>query len=495
MQSRWENGIGVCAALFILAVGCSDSSSPGSSGSSAKAVWQPCHDSFECATVEVPVDYDVPDGAKIPLAILRAPATNPEARIGSIVINPGGPGAPMVDRLVAQYGTLRLAFARAAERFDFVAFDWRGSGRSAPLRCVDDAFFDELRGAGLTLEAPGDVERLESLARRLADGCRAATSDAMLASLHTENAARDLERIREALGEEKLSYLGLSYGTWLGATYATLFPERVRAFVLDAPVFLPVDARAQIERRARSHSAALERFFAACGADPGCAFHGGEGAAAVAAAFDAVVDRAARGELRAGEGVLSVSDGALAVTEALRSDDRRTFAEDLAKAETGDATALRARADAASGKRADGTYDGSIQTLVAIGSLDLPLAGATSDLAAFLGSLRATSRSARSASIPWALIVGWPWARRAPARPISAPSAAPMLVVSTRHDPLAVHEDGVALVDAFANGSRLVTFEGDGHVAILHSDCVRSIATDYFLDPSSPPRATTCAPD
>ncbi|MBX3197291.1 MAG: alpha/beta fold hydrolase [Labilithrix sp.] len=458
----------------------------------AGTAWAPCHETFECATIRVPVDYGAPDGETIPLALIRAPATDPEARLGAIVVNPGGPGVAMVDRLVSEYGVLRLAFARVFERFDVVAFDWRGVGRSAPLRCVGDAFLDEVRSAGLGLATPADVAETERLAKALAAGCRASAGDAMLEGLHTENAARDLDRVREALGEPKLDYLGLSYGTWLGATYATLFPERVGAFVLDTPVFSsPTDNAGRIERRAAAHDAALERFFTACGDDASCAFHGGAGARAVAAAFDALFSGG--GGARSDAGVaLTAVDAALAVTGALRADDRDAFAVDLAAAEAGDATALRARADVAAGKRADGTYDGAIEALVAIGALDLPFAEGTtaSDLGARLAALG--SRSALAASIPWALAIDWPWRRRAPAAPISAPSAAPILVVATRHDPVTPYEDAALLVKALANGSHLLTYEGGGHVALFRSDCVRGIVADYFLDPSRPPSSATC---
>ncbi|MCW5834929.1 MAG: alpha/beta hydrolase, partial [Labilithrix sp.] len=191
-------------------------------------------------------------------------------------------------------------------------------------------------------------------------------------------------------------------------------------------------------------------------------------------------------------GGLSAVDAALAVTGALRADDRDDFAADLAAAEAGDVTALRARADAAAGKRADGTYDGSIEALVAIGALDLPFAAGTTagDLGARLAALG--SRSALPASIPWALAIDWPWRRPGPAAPISAPSAPPLLVVATRHDPVTPYEDGERLVEALANGSHLLTYEGGGHVAVLRSDCVRGIVAEYFLDPSRPPASATC---
>ncbi|OJY26140.1 MAG: hypothetical protein BGO98_36835 [Myxococcales bacterium 68-20] len=485
----------VAMLAFAFAAGCDgDEAASGA----RRTEWKPCHDTFECTTVNVPVDYSAPGGPTIPIAVIRAPARDPEARLGALVVNPGGPGAPMVDRLVDEYGMLRLAFARVFERYDVVAFDWRGVGRSAPLACVDDAFFDELRAADLTLETPLAAPRLEQLARTLAEGCRASAGDAMLESLHTENAARDLDRIREALGESKLDYLGLSHGTWLGATYATLFPDRVGAFVLDAPVFLPADNLARIESRAKAHDAALDRFFTTCGADPSCAFHGGEGGAAVAQAFDAVLARASRGEILVdGSRSLSSTDAALAITAELRADEPSSLAAGLAKAEAGDGSALHARADAAAGKRADGSYDDGVQGQIAIGALELPFAPGTkmADLRSSLDALRARARSANSASIPWALAVGWPFHRREPAPAISAPSAAPMLVVAATYDPLTPHEDGVRLVGALANGSHLLTYEGGGHVALLHSDCVRGIVTDYFLDPSTPPRRAVCAPD
>jgi pimeloyl-ACP methyl ester carboxylesterase len=188
--------------------------------------WRDCHDGFECATARVPLDYAHPHGRKVRLAVIRHRALDPEHRIGSLFVNNGGPGMSAVD------------FVRTApppafsllSRFDVVAFDPRGVGGSDPA--VD---CDELAPFALMTPDTFDQHRLVERGRAIANRCLN-RDPAFLASLTTGNAARDMDRLRAAVGDRRLNYLGISWGGMLGETYTSLFPGRTRAILLDAPI-------------------------------------------------------------------------------------------------------------------------------------------------------------------------------------------------------------------------------------------------------------------
>jgi pimeloyl-ACP methyl ester carboxylesterase len=387
------------AAWALLGAACGSSDG---APDATRVTFTPCEGDYECATVLVPVDYADPSGPKIPIALLRAPAKEPSERLGAVVVNPGGPGQAFVERLSTTYPVLSAAFSEATTKFDVVTFDWRGIGRSAPIACTDDAFFERLRATDLTLATPGSREAVTELRTALLSGCLAKADARLLGAMNTENAARDLDRIREALGEEKLNYLGFSYGTWLGATYATLFPDRVRAFALDSATVLARDLESDIGEQAASYDLGFSRFFEACARDAGCKLRGAGASAtepaAVGTRLDALVDKArAGGGLPAGARRLSLVDLQFALADGLRTADWSGLASDLAAAEAGDASKLLESADAVIGRTADGHYD-----------------------------------------------------------------------------------------------TTLLTYEGDGHAAALHSACVRDVVTQFLLDPTKPPSKTSC---
>jgi pimeloyl-ACP methyl ester carboxylesterase len=334
----------IASTISLLGAACGGGGAAGAATGDGRAVFTSCEGDYECATIEVPVDYGKPAGDKITIALLRAPAKDPAARLGTVVVNPGGPGQAFVERLATTYPVLSAAFSEATTKFDVVTFDWRGVGRSSPIGCKDDALFDRLRSTDLTLESPGSEQAVRDLRVALL-ACLGHGDPQLLAAMGTENAARDLDRIREALGEEKLNYLGFSYGTWLGATYATLFPDRVRAFALDSATVLSGDLEDDIAGEAASYEVGLKRFFEACARDAQCKLRGPGAAAtdpaAVGTRLDAIVAKSkAGGGLPAGARTLSVVDLQFALADGLRTADWRRLAADLADADVGDATNL-----------------------------------------------------------------------------------------------------------------------------------------------------------
>ncbi|HEY8173627.1 MAG TPA: alpha/beta fold hydrolase, partial [Dehalococcoidia bacterium] len=232
------------AFLAVFVSACSDSNkeaSPTASDASptvaASATFQPevldwsaCDDSLECATLDVPLDYADPAGKTIPLALARRPADDGSARIGSLLVNPGGPGASGVD--LARQADLVFP-QELLDRFDIVGFDPRGVGESDAVDCGDR--FDDYFGLDPTPDDDAERQALIDGARTFVQRCEEHSAD-ILPHVDTTSAARDMDVIRTALGEDKLTYFGFSYGTYLGATYADLFPDRVRAFALDGAV-------------------------------------------------------------------------------------------------------------------------------------------------------------------------------------------------------------------------------------------------------------------
>lgn len=202
--------------------------------------WQECGPNLDCATVEVPVVHTDPGGLTIGLAVARHRATDPARRIGSLLTNPGGPGGPAAEgiRMIGTPMDPGVYSPELLARYDIVGMDPRGVGESDGVRCLSDAEREAGLAADLdpTLTAGLPREAVDAQTRDLADGCAAGIDPGLLANMATDDVARDMDLVRAALGEEQISYLGVSYGTLLGATYATLFPDRVRRMVLDAPV-------------------------------------------------------------------------------------------------------------------------------------------------------------------------------------------------------------------------------------------------------------------
>ena len=191
--------------------------------------WSVCGDN-KCARLTVPIDYAHPDGDTLRLSVLKVPSTSPAQRIGSLVVNPGGPGGS---------GVLYAAGAgftdKVSSAYDVVGFDPRGVGTSSPVKCLNDRELDDFLGGDPTPDTKTEELKLAAAAKFLADKCKA-NGGALLGHVSTIDVAKDMDVLRAALGETKLDYLGKSYGTFLGATYADLFPTKVGRFVLDGVI-------------------------------------------------------------------------------------------------------------------------------------------------------------------------------------------------------------------------------------------------------------------
>lgn len=490
------------ASAISVVAGCGDDEGSGGNGASGGAggaggagggsslAWEDCYTNLQCATVDVPVDYTAPDGAHIGIRIVRIAAGG--ERRGAVLVNFGGPGVPGVSTLAAIAAQLPLVLPETSDSFDLIGFDWRGAGQSNPLHCLEDAEYDAIRDYPYDPTTPAEQMLHEDGAAQFQDGCVANNDADFIASVHSENAARDMDEIRRALGDDLLHYVGISYGSWLGATYATLFPDQVGAMVLDSPLGT-LAPPASLLRRAEAQEAALNRFIADCAADAGCAFHGGTDVTTVETALDAVLADITAGNVDAGGAPLSRTRASGAIFYFLNGGTPRwpQLAAALADAETSDGAALAAASDLGVFKGPDG-YANYLDALLPIVCLDqpFPTTFTWTDYWSAIDGLDATAPRMGHSINAGGTCIGWPVI--VDQADISAPTAPPVLLLAGRHDPSTPYEGADELRAALDNGSHLVTYEGDGHGLISISACVRGLVDAFMVDPTVAPSTTTC---
>ncbi len=441
---------------------------------------------LECATLSVRRDYAASDGETIDIAVARAATADDDLRIGSLVFNPGGPGGSGIEFLT---NVAAVVPPELTERFDLVSFDPRGVGASTAIDCDTD--FDD----DVTLLVAGDDAGWDALvaeAEGRADTCTA-ESLALEPYVGTNNAARDLDALRAALGDDQLSYVGFSYGTRLGATYAELFPDRVRALVLDGAV-KPTDDLALIGlEQGPGFDAALESYSDACDADPDCAltdvgptldvYTGLVEEIAAVSGFP--TDDAGR--------VLTPGELQLGVAAALYSTQLwPVLADALFAAETeGDGSLLQVLADTYLGRQPDGTYDNSQLAGLAINCADDPSRPP-------LDEVRAQAELGAEASAYFADFLRASTGCIGTADPIDpiaigpADGAAPILVIGTTGDPATPYQWAVEMAEVLSSGV-LYTVEADGHTAFLSVPCVDDVVIDYLVDLELPDENSGCA--
>ena len=458
--------------------------------------WRPCSSGFRCARLLVPVDYTRPAGRRFSLPLVRLPATDPGHRIGAIVLNPGGPGGSGV--AYARQARSVLSAAVLA-RFDVVGFDPRGVGGSRPaIRCMTGPQLDTYLD---TNDNPADAAQMSTVlseSRFFAQACAHAAGP-LLPYVGTAEAARDMDVLRAALGEQKLTYLGKSYGTYLGTYYAQLFPHNVRALVLDGALDPAETATDQNIVQAEGFQVAFRSFATDCVQRSGCPLGSGGSSAAVTAAIarlQALLNRAEVTPLANDLGDGRPGNEALMTAGVLAALYSKAYwpllRQALSSAFAGDGTLLIELADALMERNGNGTYSNLAESNMAINCVDRSW---PRDLSAWRAAASAARRDAPQfgEAIMWGSLpcAYWP-VRGARVPAMRAVGAPPILVVGTTRDPATPYRWAQALARDLSTGV-LLGWNGDGHTAyMMGSSCVNSIVDRYLLDGAPPKSGTVC---
>jgi len=458
--------------------------------------WTPCDDGFRCARLLVPFDYSRPAWKRFSLPVIELPAADPRQRLGALVVNPGGPGGSGVQYALAA----RTVIAPAVrDRFDVVGFDPRGVGGSQPaVHCLTGPQLDRYYTTDDTPDTPGQLAQLVTESKLFATGCEK-DSGALLPWISTPNAARDLDLLRAALGEPKLTYLGKSYGTYLGAWYAQLFPEHIRALVLDGALD-PDATSADINRtQAGGFEVALRSFAANCLTLSSCPLGQHTTVAAAIARIQALLNRVTRTPLANDLGDGRAANGALlteGIVAALYTTAYwPTLRTGLQQAFGGDGTTLIELADALLERNeATGSYTNLPDANMAINCVDRPW---PRSLAAWRSAAASAQRAAPQfgAAVVWGSLpcAYWPVSSD-PLPHITAPGAPPILVVGTTRDPATPYRWAQALSRELSSGV-LLGWNGNGHTAyMMGSSCVDSYVDSYLISGAVPRSGTVCPP-
>lgn len=502
--------------------------------------WSACGSALQCANLRVPLNYAAPASGDIRLALVRRPAENPAKRVGSLVVEPGGPGVSGVEFVRASRGTVNTA---AREVMDVVGFDPRGVGKSEPVECLNDAQTDEFiaadppgpsvpeadpvtsgsPGSGAAPDTPSDPvsggpafgsaaspaatpapsdpryddgQGLLETSREFGTSC-AARTPRIVPFMATVDVARDLDILRAALAEEKLNYLGYSYGTLIGATYAEYFPARVGRMVLDGAMDPSLDATQISQQQSVSFQTAFERFVLSCTAGPDCPL-GTDPTVGMARLQNFIAGLDAN-PLRTDDPdrplTQSLAVNALAGSMYRPQSGWPLLESGLAAALGGDGEPMLQIADAFIERGPDGEYLSNSQAaMYAVTCLDdteRPDAARAEELAAawtpqspIMGPLLA-----------WSMLPchTWPVAAVGGPSQISAAGAPPILVVGTEFDPATPYSWAVALASGLQSGVLLTWAGGDGHLAYNRgSDCVDRVVNGLLVDGRPPAGDTVC---
>lgn len=452
--------------------------------------WEQCGD-FQCATAAAPIDWDDPSGGDIELALIRQPAQ--EDRIGSLFVNPGGPGVSGYDFVADSLDT--AVPEPIQDRYDIVGFDPRGVGRSSAVTCLEDDDLDRLLYGSAAGSRGSDTWLNTQNERTHAFGQACLTkSGALLANVDTVSTARDLDMLRAAVGEEHLDYLGFSYGAYLGTVYAGTFPDRVGRLVLDGAID-PALGDAQLTiGQAQGLEAALRAYLAACMPAATCPFQGTVDDAM--ATVRGILDAVSKNPIASTDGRLLTADTLLIAIAAPLYDAETWPALDtlFATVVAGQAEFALTIADGYYGRTPDGEYESNLmEALRAVRCLDYPVQNSVSVMkehgkaltqaAPYLGPYLAYGDLA---------CLSWPFRSERTPAPITAPGAAPILVLGTTNDPATPYAWAVAVASQLESGV-LVTLQGEGHTALgAGNACVDATVEQYLLDGVVPAADVVC---
>ncbi|MCC3292334.1 alpha/beta hydrolase [Arthrobacter sp. zg-Y1110] len=456
---------------------------------SQEVTWSDCEGDFRCATVTVPMNYADPDAGTVELSAILADADG-EAR-GTILINPGGPGGSGHD--VVLQSMENITSDRLRENFNILGFDPRGVGRSTPVKCLSDKEMDEARAEYIDPSTPEGLTASRLSAKEFADACAEETGE-LLGFVDTASAARDMDILRAIAGDEKLNYLGFSYGTYLGATYAELFPDKTGRLVLDGALD-PASSNEEITLgQAAAFEKAIRAYVEDCVTGSNCPLEGSadEGIATIRellASVEASPMTAADGR------VVTISTFVSGFILPLYDDGNwPVLSQALETAMEGDPTYMLRLADISADRAEDGTYrSNSTVAFNAVNCLDYPMTADDAQMAADALELEAASPTiGKYLAYGGVTCEAWPHGPVNEPHPIKAAGAADLLVIGTTGDPATPYEWSQALA-AQLESAVLVTWEGEGHTAYGRgSQCIEDTVDDYFVDGTVPKDNVVC---
>ncbi|MET0286372.1 MAG: alpha/beta hydrolase [Polyangiales bacterium] len=441
----------------------------------AALTWSACGDAgYQCASF--PSD-------NVRLALTKLPARG--ARLGSLVWNPGGPGASAIDYMPA---LVDLLSAQVLERYDVIAVDPRGVGHSDPILCHDK--LQQLYSVNPSPESEPQWAAVDAVAKQFADDCANKYPRELLASLGTERVVADFELLRQRLGEDKLNYLGFSYGTAIGARYAAAHPDKVGRFVLDAPVDLALDPFEISLQQARSFEQALSNYFAWCNAER-CPWAKGD----PRTTFNALLQQVEATPLPGTDRPCGPGELVQGVVAFLYGGEQgwEVISDDLTLASEGDGSGLVDSTDLYLERDLDtGVYSNITEANYAVNCLD--------DDPLTLAQIRAQEAAFRSAAPIFGMPIlthmlvcaHWPAQGKKPAAPSNVTSA-PFMVIGTTQDPATPFAWAQATAQRLGPSAHLFTYDGEGHTAYAREiPCVDAVVDAYLLNGTLPAAPARC---
>ncbi|HEY0507437.1 MAG TPA: alpha/beta hydrolase [Blastococcus sp.] len=443
---------------------------------------------FECGRTEVPISYDEPEGATLPLFLMRVVMADQTERIGSLVVNPGGPGRSGADAAIGLALTLP---PEVLSRFDLVGFDPRGVGLSTPVECIPDDLKEERTASEPRPTTAEQLDEKFALAREVADGCAEEYGDA-LGTFNTVDTARDMDQLRASLGDEALTYLGYSYGTTLGSTYAELFPDKVRALVLDAAVDPDPDVQGDAEQRAAAFEAGFDAYAANCvGLIAGCPV-GGDPRQFV----QDLLGQSGQTPIpssKAGETRQATPGVVMAAVQAALYDTAAwpQLAQSLAAGQRGDSAGLFSLADSYSGRLEDGTYSNLLDANLAVNCADTEQTFTEDEVRGLVAEWNAKYPLFGAGSAAELFTCSVWEAGRTPLPERDAAGSAPIVVVGTSGDPVTPLPGAVDMAEDL-DSAVLLTWQGQGHTAYPKTDCITAAVNAYLIDLVVPMDGLTC---
>lgn len=460
-----------------------------------RLTWSPCSDNPQhlCTTMQVPVDYARPGGDRFDLALRKVPATDPARRLGSLVINPGGPGGSGVE--YAQYASFVFSPAvRAA--YDIVGFDPRGIGASSPVRCLSNSDMDLLFSDDPTPDSPAERSKLLADVDGVTKQC-AARGGVRARHMSTAEVAHDMDVMRVLLGDARLNFFGGSYGTFLGAMYADAFPKKVGRMVLDSAMSPNQTDQQEMTYDIQGFESSIDAFISWCVARPDCAL-GHDKATARQKIVDLLDTVEKKGLTTTKPGLARIGEGwvGFAIFMCLYSDTSwPTLNSGLAQAFTGKGDILLAKGMSVVERNADGTYAPTtyLQAMIPVRCADWPRSRTDA-------SLLAAQQKAKVARPLWARMTGelydncrsWPTPGRTEKGTTLAVGADPILVIGNERDP-ATPIGGTKQLAKDLQSGVLLTSDHDGHgTYYAGNSCVDSAVDGYLLRGKVPADGTTC---